>query len=164
MELSTAASVDASAESNAIADLVSGNSSDYAPYDGDTSDFDYVRYMPGDSLQLIQTTWPQDPAFLPTSITYSLAFIVGEWFYGFRSSVWLFWTLICFCSERRGNALGSRLCFPLLSIFFTFLFDFESTHHLTYLVLFFALHIRNPWNVVLEKSKTMGWLFIHWRV
>ena len=54
------------------------NDPDYVAYDGDISKFDYVQYMPGDSLQLIHSTWPQDPAFLPTSITYSLAFLIGK--------------------------------------------------------------------------------------
>lgn len=52
--------------------------SDYPGFEGDTSDFDYVQYMPGDSIEQVQKTWPQDPAFIPTSTTYSLAFIIGK--------------------------------------------------------------------------------------
>ena len=59
--------------------ITDGNVDDYVAYDGDTSQFDYVQYMPGDTLQQVHTTWPQDSAFIPTSITYSLAFIVGEY-------------------------------------------------------------------------------------
>ena len=40
-------------------------------------EFDYTLYIPGDAIETIQVPWTEDPAFLPTSITYGLAFVVG---------------------------------------------------------------------------------------
>ena len=39
--------------------------------------FDYVHYLRGDDLERIEIEWPEDPAFLPTSITYGVTFILG---------------------------------------------------------------------------------------
>ena len=66
---------------NSEDNITDSNADDYVAYDGDTSQFDYVNYMPGETLEQIHTTWPQDPAFIPTSITYSLAFIIGEYYF-----------------------------------------------------------------------------------
>ncbi len=49
---------------------------DYPPYKGDTSMFDYVVYF--EDIEQMQRSWSDDPAFIPTVLTYSVAFVVGE--------------------------------------------------------------------------------------
>ncbi len=46
------------------------------PYKGDTSMFDYVVYF--EDIEQMQRSWSDDPAFIPTVLTYSLAFCIGE--------------------------------------------------------------------------------------
>ena len=50
---------------------------DYPEPPWDPNDYDYVQYLPGDTLNSVQESWTEDPAFFPTSITYGLAFLVG---------------------------------------------------------------------------------------
>ena len=40
-------------------------------------DLDYIQYLPGDTIDSVRMSWTEDPAFLPTSIIYGLAFIIG---------------------------------------------------------------------------------------
>ena len=54
-----------------------GSDTDYPEPPWDEKDFDYIQYLPGDSIEYVQTSWTDDEAFLPTSITYGLAFIIG---------------------------------------------------------------------------------------
>lgn len=48
---------------------------DYPNPPWDHDNFDYVQYLP--DIGSVQESWTEDAAFLPTSIIYGLAFVIG---------------------------------------------------------------------------------------